>query len=149
MPEPRVYELCVVCETEHVSPFGRPPLRLLRQIPLIGERQKPAETAEPQLSSQTLNASTGIACRRDFEWVTLAMTPMIHFSATFLPIGVHPRGPRIFVEHTPHYQGMEIIRGLMPGTVEFALIGRAAYLAVISLAGPTLALRHLGNLLLF
>ena len=89
-----------------------------------------------------------MACWQDFEWVTLAMMPMFLFSTTFFPLGVYPRWLQIFVECTPLYQGIEIVRGLMLGTVEPALLGRAAYLAILGTAGLAVASRRLGRLLL-
>jgi lipooligosaccharide transport system permease protein len=95
-----------------------------------------------------LAATTFMRSWQDFEWVTLAMMPMFLFSTTFFPLGVYPRGLQIFVECTPLYQGIEIVRGLMLGAVEPALIGRAAYLALVGIIGLTLVSRRLGKLLL-
>jgi lipooligosaccharide transport system permease protein len=84
---------------------------------------------------------------QDFEWVTLAMMPMFLFSTTFFPLGVYPRWLQVFVECTPLYQGIEIIRGLMLGAVGPALLGRAAYLAAIGAIGLAVSSRRLGRLL--
>jgi lipooligosaccharide transport system permease protein len=99
-------------------------------------------------------AGMGMACTtfmrswQDFDWVTLAMMPMFLFSTTFFPLGVYPRWLQVFVECTPLYQGIEIVRGLMLGTVGPALVGRAAYLAVVGAVGLAIASRRLGRLLL-
>ena len=93
-------------------------------------------------------ATTFMRSWQDFEWVTLAMMPMFLFSTTFFPLGVYPRGLQLFVECTPLYQGIEIVRGLMLGAVGPELIGRAAYLAAVGLAGLTVVSRRLGRLLL-
>ena len=84
---------------------------------------------------------------QDFEWVTLAMMPMFLFSTTFFPLGVYPRWLQLFVESTPLYQGIEIVRGLMLGTVAPELIGRAAYLAILGSVGLAISSRRLGRLL--
>ena len=75
------------------------------------------------------------------------MTPLFLFSGTFFPLGVYPRWLQLFVEATPLYQGIEIIRGLMLGVVEPGLLLRALYLAVMALAGLTVAARRFGRLL--
>ena len=99
-------------------------------------------------------AGVGMACTtfmrswQDFEWVTLAMMPMFLFSTTFYPLGVYPRALQLFVECTPLYQGIEIVRGLMLGMVDSALIWRAVYLALMGTAGLAVASRRLGQLLL-
>jgi lipooligosaccharide transport system permease protein len=93
-------------------------------------------------------ATTFMRSWQDFEWVTLAMMPMFLFSTTFFPLGVYPRWLQVFVEATPLYQGIEIVRGLMLGAVEPALLGRAAYLAAVGAVGLAISARRLGRLLL-
>ena len=65
-----------------------------------------------------------MACWQDFEWVTLAMMPMFLFFATLFPLGRLPPWLQLFVESTRLYQGIEIVRGLLLGTVAPALLGR-------------------------
>lgn len=95
-----------------------------------------------------LASTTFMRSWQDFEWVTLSMMPMFLFSTTFFPLGVYPRWIQIFVESTPLYQGIEIVRGLMLGTVGPALLGRAAYLAVVGAVGLAVASRRLDRMLL-
>jgi lipooligosaccharide transport system permease protein len=85
---------------------------------------------------------------QDFELVTLLMMPMFLFSTTFFPLSVYPRGLQLFVEATPLYQGIEIVRGLMLGDVGPALALRALYLAVMAVVGLWIATRRFGKLLL-
>lgn len=84
---------------------------------------------------------------QDFEGVNLLMMPMFLFSTTFFPLGVYPRGLQLFVEVTPLYQGIEIVRGLMLGAVEPSMLLRVLYLAVMALGGLTIAARRFGKLL--
>jgi lipooligosaccharide transport system permease protein len=99
-------------------------------------------------------AGLGMACTtffrswQDFEWVSLSMMPMFLFSTTFFPLGVYPRWLQVFVECTPLYQGIEIVRGLTLGAVGPALLGRAAYLAIVGVVGLAISSRRLGRLLL-
>lgn len=95
-----------------------------------------------------MGSTTFFRSWQDFEWVTLAMMPMFLFSTTFFPLGVYPRWLQVFVECTPLYQGIEIVRGLMLGTVGPALAWRAVYLAALGTAGLAVASRRLGRLLL-
>ena len=85
---------------------------------------------------------------QDFEIITLLMMPMFLFSTTFFPLGVYPRGLQLFVEATPLYQGIEIVRGLMLGVVGPTLALRALYLAVMAVLGLWIASRRFGKLLL-
>jgi lipooligosaccharide transport system permease protein len=99
-------------------------------------------------------AATGMAATtfmrswQHFEFVTLATLPMFLFSSTFYPLSVYPRAIQIFVECTPLYQGVVLLRGLTLGVVGPALLWSAAYLAIMGLAGLFVAGRRISGLLL-
>ena len=99
-------------------------------------------------------AATGMAATtfmrswQDFEYVTLCTLPMFLFSSTFYPLSVYPRPVAIFVEITPLYQGIALLRGLTLGPAGPALLWSAAYLAVMGLVGLVIAARRIGRLLL-
>ncbi len=99
-------------------------------------------------------AATGMAATtymrswQHFEFVTLATLPMFLFSTTFYPLTVYPRAIQIFVECTPLYQGVVLLRGLTLGVVGPALLWSAGYLAIMGLAGLYLAGRRISGLLL-
>ena len=93
-------------------------------------------------------ATTFMRSWQDFEYVTLAIVPMFLFSTTFYPLSVYPRPVAILVQCTPLYQAVTLMRGLALGLVGPGLLWRAAYLAVMGLAGLYLAGRRVGRLLL-
>jgi lipooligosaccharide transport system permease protein len=93
-------------------------------------------------------ATTFMRSWQDFEYVTLAIVPMFLFSTTFYPLSVYPRPVAVLVECTPLYQAVTLMRGLALGMVGPGLLWRAAYLAVMGLAGLYLAGRRVGRLLL-
>lgn len=99
-------------------------------------------------------ASVGLAATslmrswQDFEFVQLALLPMFLFSTTFYPLSTYPRPLQIAVECTPLFHGVGLLRALTTGTVGWSLIGHAAYLAVMGLAGITMAARRFERLLL-
>ncbi len=93
-------------------------------------------------------ATTYMRSWQHFEFVLLATVPMFLFSTTFYPLSVYPRGIQIFVECTPLYQGVVLLRGLTLGVVGPALLWSAAYLAIMGLAGLYLAGRRISGLLL-
>ena len=72
---------------------------------------------------------------QDFDYVILASMPLFLFSATFYPLGVYPRPVQVIVECTPLYQGVVLLRDLVAGVAGPGLLWRAAYLAVLGLAG--------------
>jgi lipooligosaccharide transport system permease protein len=82
------------------------------------------------------------------EFVNLALLPMFLFSTTFYPLSVYPRAIQVIVECTPLYQGIVVMRGLTLGLVTPALLWQVLYLAVMGLAGVSLAGRRIRRLLL-
>ena len=93
-------------------------------------------------------ATTYMRSWQHFEFVTLATLPMFLFSTTFYPLSVYPRAIGIIVECTPLYQGVALLRGLTLGAVGPGLLWHVAYLAIMGLAGLSLAGRRIGGLLL-
>ena len=93
-------------------------------------------------------ATTFMRSWQDFEFVTLVSIPMFLFSTTFYPLSVYPRWLAVLIECTPLYQAVTLMRGLALGAVGPGLLWRAAYLAVMGLAGLYLAGRRVGRLLL-
>jgi lipooligosaccharide transport system permease protein len=83
-----------------------------------------------------------------FEYVWLATLPMFLFSGSFYPLTVYPPALRVVVECTPLYQGVALLRGLTLGVTSPVMLLHALYLAVMGLAGLTLASRRIGRLLL-
>ncbi|HKB30968.1 MAG TPA: ABC transporter permease [Streptosporangiaceae bacterium] len=87
-------------------------------------------------------AATGMAATcylrswQDFDYITMVMVPMFLFSATFYPLAVYPRALQVVVEAAPLYQGVALLRGLTLGAIGPGLLGHAAYLAAMGLAGP-------------
>jgi lipooligosaccharide transport system permease protein len=85
---------------------------------------------------------------QDFDYVILASMPLFLFSTTFYPLSVYPRAVQVIVECTPLYQGVVLLRDLTVGAVGPDLLWRAAYLAVLGLAGLYVSGRRLSKLLL-
>ena len=85
---------------------------------------------------------------QDFDYVVLISVPIFLFSATFYPISIYPRAVQVVIEWTPLYQGVVLLRDLTVGVVGPGLLWRAAYLAVLGLAGLWASGRRIGKLLL-
>jgi hypothetical protein len=82
-----------------------------------------------------LAASTFLRGWQDFEFVQIAILPLFLFSTTFYPLSTYPRPLQVLVECTPLYHGIELVRGAVTGDVRWALLGSAAYLLVMGVAG--------------
>jgi lipooligosaccharide transport system permease protein len=93
-------------------------------------------------------ATTFMRSWKDFDFVILATLPMFLFSTTFFPLSVYPRALQIVVECTPLYQGVALLRGLAFGDPGPAMLGNAAYLLILGLAGLYVASRRIRRLLL-
>ncbi len=86
---------------------------------------------------------------QDFDFVQLAILPMFLFSTTFYPLGIYPRPLQLFVECTPLYHGIELLRALTTGTgVGVGLVGHAAYFVVMAALGISVSAHRLERLLL-
>jgi lipooligosaccharide transport system permease protein len=85
---------------------------------------------------------------QDFDMVSLTIIPMFLFSATFYPLSVYPGWLQVVVSITPLYQGVALLRGFDLGLFNWALLGHAAYLLVMCLAGLLITTRRLSRLLL-
>jgi lipooligosaccharide transport system permease protein len=93
-------------------------------------------------------ATTFMRSWQDFEYIMLVSVPMFLFSTTFFPLSVYPRALAVFVECTPLYQSVTLMRGLALGAVGPGLAWHAAYLAAMGVGGLYVAGRRIGRLLL-
>jgi lipooligosaccharide transport system permease protein len=95
-----------------------------------------------------MTGTTYMKSWQDFDYVILASMPLFLFSATFYPLSVYPRPVQVVIDYTPLYQGVVLLRDLTVGVVGPGLLWRAAYLAVLGLAGLYASGRRIGKLLL-
>jgi lipooligosaccharide transport system permease protein len=85
---------------------------------------------------------------QDFDLIQIAILPMFLFSGTFYPIDGYPEGLRVFVQLTPLYQGVDLLRSLAVGHLEPVLLVHVAYLAIMGIVGLWVVSRRLDKLLL-
>jgi lipooligosaccharide transport system permease protein len=85
---------------------------------------------------------------QDLDLIFVVTLPLFLFSATFFPITSYPEGLRIFVELTPLYRGVDLIRGLTTGAVGMSQVIDVIYLAVMGAVFLMIASRRLGKMLL-
>lgn len=85
---------------------------------------------------------------QDFDMVTLVTLPLFLFSATFYPVTQYPGWLQVVTTLSPLYHGVELIRGLTLGAIDWSLAGHVAFLAIMGLAGLTIASRRIAALLL-
>jgi lipooligosaccharide transport system permease protein len=85
---------------------------------------------------------------QDFDLVQLVVLPMFLFSGTFFPVESYPPALQFFVQLTPLYQGVDLIRSLSVGAISPILLVHVAYLSVMGLIGLAVTSRRLDVLLL-
>ncbi|HSJ26686.1 MAG TPA: ABC transporter permease [Acidimicrobiia bacterium] len=85
---------------------------------------------------------------QDFDMVQLVSLPLFLFSATFYPLDVYPPVIQQFTRISPLYHGVELIRGLTIGVLDWTMIGHTAFLLAMAAIGMTIAARRLEKLLL-
>jgi lipooligosaccharide transport system permease protein len=95
-----------------------------------------------------LALTTWMRSWQDFEFIQLAIMPMFLFSATFFPVTAYPEAIRWFVEITPLYRGVLLVRELSTGALSWGTLVSVVYLATLGLIGLRIASRRLGRLLL-
>ena len=85
---------------------------------------------------------------QDFDLIQLVILPLFLFSGTFYPIDAYPEGLRVLVQLTPLYQGVDLIRSLVVGHLEWSLLWHVLYLGVMGIIGLLIVERRLDKLLL-
>ncbi len=85
---------------------------------------------------------------QDFDLIQLVVLPMFLFSGTFFPIDAYPEALRLFIQLTPLYQGVDLLRSLAVGAISPILLVHVAYLLVMGLVGLAITSRRLDRLLL-
>ncbi len=95
-----------------------------------------------------LAVTTFVRKWQDFDYVQLMLMPMFLFSGTFYPIDTYPQWLQVFVECTPLYRGVHLIRALTTGTLDQWIVVDVIYLAVLGTVGLFIASRRLVKRLL-
>ena len=85
---------------------------------------------------------------QDFDLIQLVVLPMFLFSGTFYPIDAYPEALRVFVQLTPLYQGVDLIRSLAVGAISPVVVVHVVYLVTMGMVGLAVTSRRLDKLLL-
>lgn len=84
---------------------------------------------------------------QDFDLFFTGQFAMFLFSGTFSPVQNYPLGVEILIGLTPLYHSVQLVRGLSTGHPSWAMLGNAAYLIVMTIAGLAYASRRLTKVL--
>jgi lipooligosaccharide transport system permease protein len=93
-------------------------------------------------------ATTYMRSWQDFDLVNLVVLPLFLFSGTFFPIEGYPEALRGVVMLTPLWQGTDMIRALVTGSVDASILWHVLYLAAMGLGGLAVVAHRLDRMLL-
>ncbi len=85
---------------------------------------------------------------QQMDWLTLVLMPMFLFSATFYPLSVYPEAVQWFIMALPLWHGVEMLRALNGGWVDWSTVGHAVYFVVLAVLGTWAASLRLKALFL-
>jgi lipooligosaccharide transport system permease protein len=83
---------------------------------------------------------------QDFEYLGIVQFALFVFSGTFVPVGSYPSALQVVVQLTPLYHGVELIRGITLGQLDWGLAWNAGYLLAVVVIGLAFAARRMGHL---
>lgn len=72
---------------------------------------------------------------QQMNWVNFFMLPMFLFSGTFFPVSVYPEWIQVIVKALPLWQGVDLVRSLMLGVINWSVAGHILYFVVMIAAG--------------
>ena len=72
---------------------------------------------------------------QQMNWVNFFMLPMFLFSGTFFPVSVYPEWIQVIVKALPLWQGVDLVRSLMLGVINWSVAGHVLYFVVMITAG--------------
>ena len=85
---------------------------------------------------------------QDFDLIQLVILPMFLFSATFYPLETYPPALQLIVAWTPLYQGVDLLRSLAVGYIDWHILVHVIYLGTMGIGGLIVVSKRLDKLLL-
>jgi len=91
--------------------------------------------------------STFMRSWQDFDLIASAQFALFLFSGTFVPADAYRWPVRWFVEVSPLYRSVDLVRGITTGAWNATALVDVAYLVALLVLGLTVAGRRMGSLL--
>ena len=85
---------------------------------------------------------------QDLDFVGFISLPLFLFSATFYPLDVYPGALQAVARVSPLYHGVDLVRSLMLGTLDWSILAHIGFLLAMGLIGLTIAGRRIASMLL-
>jgi len=80
---------------------------------------------------------------QQMDWINFTLLPMFLFSATFYPLSIYPGWLQTVIQCLPLWHGVELMRGLTLGALNWGMVGHVVYFAVMGLVGLGFTTRRL------
>ena len=84
---------------------------------------------------------------QDFDFLQLILLPLFLFSATFYPLSTYPGPLQVVVQLTPLYHGVDLLRRLCIGAIDWPILVHVAYLGAMAIVGSRMVKKRLTSLL--
>jgi lipooligosaccharide transport system permease protein len=85
---------------------------------------------------------------QQLNWVSFWLLPMFLFSGAFFPLDGYPWAAQQVIHALPLWQAIAMLRALMYGQLDVALLGHVAYFVVFVLVGVAFTTKRLNALFL-
>lgn len=85
---------------------------------------------------------------QQMDWINFIMLPMFLFSATFYPLSVYPPPIQTLIQALPLWHGVELVRGLTLGDLDWGMLWHVLYFLVMIAVGITFTAKRLRALFL-
>ena len=85
---------------------------------------------------------------QQMDWINFVLLPMFLFSATFYPITVYPEPAPVDGQALPLWHGVELVRGLTTGVLDWGCSSTLGYFVVMIAVGVLFTTRRLRALFL-
>ena len=93
-----------------------------------------------------MSITSYLTSHQQMNWINFFMLPMFLFSGAFFPISNYPQIAQWVIQALPLWQGIAMMRSIMFGDLDLALLGHVAYFLVFIAIGLTVTTRRLNKL---
>ena len=83
---------------------------------------------------------------QQLELINVVLLPMFLFSGSFYPLSVFPDWLQTIIRLFPLAHAIDLVRGLTPGNISWALLGHAMYFVVMIIVGLFFTTKRLNAL---
>lgn len=99
-------------------------------------------------ASMGMAVTSYLTSHQQMNWVNFVLLPMFLFSGAFFPLDAYPWLAQQVIHALPLWQGIAMLRALMSGAIDAALLGHVLYFCAFIALGLALTTRRLNALFL-